>query len=536
LKNSALRKILPELCKIFAVFLFFITPVFAQISPGDLTTAHAKYEGLSNCTKCHVLGKQVQVSKCLDCHTEIKKLIDENRGYHSSREVKGKDCWDCHSEHHGRNFRIVNFDKDKFDHEKAGFRLTGKHSEIECFDCHKPLFIQIPEAALRKNTLLGLSETCKSCHEDIHKGRLGDQCGSCHNTTSFNKVDNFDHSKTEYKLTGAHEKVSCTKCHPQEIINSKQVTKLTGIPFSSCESCHKDVHQGKFGKDCQSCHLTTNFRILNQKIFDHNKTNFPLIGKHKTVKCSKCHGENLNSKPRHQNCTDCHSDYHNGEFTTGAALKDCSVCHTEKGFKPSTFTIDEHNKIDFKLSGAHLAVPCRSCHFKTDKWHFKNIGLKCIDCHKNVHGSEITVKFMKNNNCEGCHIIDNWNTIHFDHSLTTFSLEGKHKDVSCGECHYKEEYTGKKIFRFVSLSSKCESCHKDVHYGQFNENGNSSCGRCHAFNNWKPDKFDHNRTRFSLEGAHQNLDCSKCHPVVTLDKNQFVKYKLKDFKCAACHS
>ena len=184
--NSALRKILLVVCKIFAVIIFFIIPVNAQISPGDLTSAHAKFEGISNCTKCHVLGKQVQVSKCLDCHTEIKKLMDSNRGYHAGSEVKGKNCWSCHSEHHGRNFRIINFNRDGFDHSKAGFRLTGKHAEIKCDDCHKQEFIQMQEVIARKNTLLGLKETCKSCHEDIHRGSLGNKCSNCHNTTTGN--------------------------------------------------------------------------------------------------------------------------------------------------------------------------------------------------------------------------------------------------------------------------------------------------------------------------------------------------------------
>jgi nitrate/TMAO reductase-like tetraheme cytochrome c subunit len=276
--------------------------------------------------------------------------------------------------------------------------------------------------------------------------------------------------------------------------------------------------------------------MINQKAFDHNKTNFPLVGKHQNVICSKCHGDNLNSKPRHQSCFDCHQDYHNGEFGAGTTLKDCSICHTLNGFEPSTFTISEHNQIEFKLTGAHLAVPCKSCHYQIDKWHFRNIGEKCIDCHKNIHGSEITEKYMQDNNCRKCHTIENWSTINFDHSVTTFSLEGKHKDISCRDCHYKEEGTGKKIFRFVLLNSKCETCHKDVHYDQFSENGNSDCGRCHTFDNWKPEKFNHNKTRFSLVGAHQKLECSKCHPVITENNNQYIKYKLDDFTCAACHS
>lgn len=534
MNNSSLRKILSLVCKIVALLLLLIGSVNAQISPGDLTNAHAKYEGISNCTKCHVLGKQVQVSKCLDCHSEIKNLIDKNSGYHSSAEVKGKACWNCHSEHHGRNFRIVNFNQKEFDHSKAGFQLTGKHSSIDCRECHKSEFIQNREVISRKNTWLGLTQNCVSCHQDIHQGRLGNQCNQCHNSDSFNKVENFDHSKTRFKLTGAHINVTCIKCHPSEIKNGKQVTRLTGIAFSSCESCHNDVHQGKFGKDCQSCHVTAGFKIINQNSFDHNKTNFPLLGKHQTVKCSKCHGDNLNSKPRYENCNNCHSDYHNGEFTSGNILRDCSVCHNENGFSPSIFTIKEHNEIEFKLTGAHLAVSCKSCHFKNDNWHFKNIGKRCIDCHINIHGSEITAKFMKNDYCEGCHNIESWNSINFDHSLTKFPLEGKHKSIDCGECHYQEE-ASKKVFRFVSLNSNCENCHEDVHNDQFIENGNSNCGRCHTFNNWKPEKFDHEKTRFSLQGAHQKLDCSRCHPVVTGSSKQFIKYKLDNFKCAACH-
>ncbi len=41
------------------------------------------------------------------------------------------------------------------------------------------------EVANRKNTLLGLNPACKDCHEDVHKGLLGANCGNCHNTTSI---------------------------------------------------------------------------------------------------------------------------------------------------------------------------------------------------------------------------------------------------------------------------------------------------------------------------------------------------------------
>ena len=155
---------------------------FAQISPGDLTNAHAYLEGISNCTKCHDLGESVSKGKCLDCHKEIKSLVNAGRGYHSSTEVKGKDCWKCHSEHNGRNFRIINFNEKTFDHEKTGYSLTGKHAKTECDGCHKTDFIIDKELKKRKGTYLGLKADCVGCHEDYHQKTLGGECGNCHNT------------------------------------------------------------------------------------------------------------------------------------------------------------------------------------------------------------------------------------------------------------------------------------------------------------------------------------------------------------------
>ena len=97
----------------------------AQISPGKLVSAHSKLEGLSNCTACHELGKKVISEKCLDCHKEIKNLISQKKGYHSSTEVTGKDCFSCHSDHHGLKFQIIRFDTIHFNHQMAGYELKA---------------------------------------------------------------------------------------------------------------------------------------------------------------------------------------------------------------------------------------------------------------------------------------------------------------------------------------------------------------------------------------------------------------------------
>ena len=106
----------------------------------------------------------------MDCHKEIKSLVNSNKGYHAYSEVRKRECATCHNEHHGRNFRIINFSEDGFDHNKTGFKLTGAHSKKECKDCHQPKFISDSKLKKKNNTYLGLDERCISCHEDSHQG------------------------------------------------------------------------------------------------------------------------------------------------------------------------------------------------------------------------------------------------------------------------------------------------------------------------------------------------------------------------------
>ena len=522
--------------RIIIILLFFTSITFAQISPGDLTDAHANLEGLSKCTKCHELGEKVLNSKCLECHSEINTLINSGSGYHSSSEVKVKECGSCHPEHFGRKFKIVNFNPDDFDHGKTGYILTGSHVKTKCKECHQEKNISDPEIKKRKGTYLGLNSNCFSCHEDHHQGILGDNCSSCHNTEKFKPAANFDHQNAKFKLTGKHINVYCLKCHPVRKQNGKDFQVFVGLDFANCTPCHNDVHKGRFGKDCKNCHITTGFNIINRARFNHDNTNFPLIGKHRFVDCNKCHKTNLKAKLKFAKCTDCHSDYHEKQFIVNNQVQNCSDCHDEYGFEKAQFSIDQHNKTEFRLTGAHLAVACQTCHLIGEKWLFKKVGLECVSCHKNIHGNEIENKYMRNNNCTGCHTTESWSTIFFEHKRTGFELLGKHKEQTCRKCHEDTKTGIGENLIFRSTESNCEYCHNDVHEGQFKEGEFSDCTRCHTYEDWKPDKFDHEKTNFSLKGAHEKLKCVRCHPVIDKGTKKIVKYKLEDFKCATCHS
>ncbi len=537
--NRAPLKTLKEI--IFCIALLAMGTLQAQISPGSLSTAHADLEGVSNCTKCHELGNQVPDYKCLDCHKEIAALNDQNRGYHVSKEVKSKHCIDCHNEHHGRKFQLIRFDTVRFDHKLTGYTLEGKHERIDCRDCHKPDYIDDPDIRERSKSYLGLDAECLTCHEDYHQGELSEDCSSCHtNFEDFRPADGFDHNDADFKLRGAHKKLDCEKCHKKSTRNGSEYQEFTGMKFERCIDCHEDEHNGRFGKDCSKCHTESSFlELKSMNRFNHDKTRFPLRGQHVGVDCKACHKGKFTAAIRHNECKDCHDDYHEGEFNEEASPPDCKDCHTlDKPFDFTSFGIEEHNEGNFSLEGAHLATPCFACHLKEDKWTFRDIGEECKACHEDVHEGKISEKYYPEGNCASCHNPGRWNDVEFDHSKTDWPLKGKHAEISCRKCHFERSEDGKiEIQKFSLLSKECSQCHNNKHGNQFEEGGKTDCRRCHSESgDWKADLFDHSATRFPLEGKHAEVACDACHKAKK-DENgvEIIEYKIKRFECIDCH-
>jgi len=518
------------------LLLIFSGGLCAQISPGELSVVHQKLEGLSNCTQCHVLGEKVTNQKCLACHEEIQNLIGQGRGYHASVEVKGKDCYACHSEHLGRNFQLIRFDQATFNHDLTGYKLDGKHRDVKCAECHQAKNMQEASLKKRENSFLGLQQNCLSCHDDYHQETLSADCASCHGFDSFRPAVKFDHQQTAFVLKGKHRQVSCDKCHPTTQLNGKAVQQFAGAKFENCTACHRDVHQNKFGQNCSSCHSETSFhQVAGLTNFDHQKTNFPLEGRHRQVSCRSCHRQSLTAPLSYSRCDDCHADYHKGQFASEVSRPDCSACHDLNGFNVSSFTIEQHNQSKFKLEGAHVATPCFACHKKESRWEFKHIGERCVDCHENIHQGKIADKYMPEQDCRRCHSLSQWSDIRFDHRETGFGLDGKHATVNCRSCHLKEG-SNRQEQHFADLSKDCESCHRDTHREQFQEKGKTNCASCHRPDGWSPSIFDHDKSRFRLEGQHIQTACTKCHPLVNDEEGTFTKYKLKtEIKCADCH-
>lgn len=443
------------------------------LMPGEVIEGHAEFE--SECSKCHTrFSKRSQTRLCRDCHDKVDADIDAGRGFHGfGDKTEVANCKTCHSEHLGRGADIVRFNPATFDHRHTDFALRGAHRLLSCRNCH---------AADEKYR--DAPASCKSCHgeQEPHKGKLGDDCASCHTQKRWQTIE-FDHSTTEYELTGKHTQAACNACHINE--------RYEDTP-QACNSCHalEDVHGGANGPRCDECHNTRDWKKAE---FDHDReTDFPLRGKHSEVRCNACHRQPAAEKSPGTECIDCHrnDDAHHGRFG-----KQCRSCHTPADWSRSRF--DHNRDTDFSLKGKHAELICSSCHRGT--LNNDELSVECFSCHSidDVHRGQEGEK------CERCHQSTAWgDNIVFDHDLTRFPLLGLHATTPCEECHLSAT--------FQDAKSGCIDCHRD---DDVHDNGlGSDCRQCHNPNAWTAWLFDHDsQTDFALDGAHGDLTCVDCH-------------------------
>lgn len=533
---------------------FMADTTSAQLSPGDLHRAHAFLDGVANCAKCHDRDRGELRAKCLDCHSAIRARIAAGQGLHAQPDYR--DCQHCHVEHQGRDFALVWWPEgdSAFDHALTGYVLRGRHIQAPCRACHRPENMRdaAPLVAQKKDlarTYLGLDTTCLSCHHDEHRGQLASTCQQCHTLDGWTPAPGFDHGRTKFALTGKHTATACAKCHetvpdPGQARDTSYL-RLANVKHGNCTDCHQDTHGGRFGGRCESCHNTGGWTVTQTAAFDHARARYPLEGAHRQVACEKCHPAGQKKTGlKFARCLDCHQDHHKGEFAHRSQQGACEECHTVAGFAPALFTIEQHAAGDFALREAHLAVPCNACHsskaapFAGRRAPFTWSATHCQDCHPDVHKGTLA-RMVERDGCDGCHSESAWSAIAFNHDSTAFPLRGRHASAVCAACH-KGDTTVVTIARlaFAPMKRDCESCHRDIHRGQFAVTDSlpaTRCDRCHTSENWRPERFDHSRTEYPLDGAHAKAPCSGCHKPSTVDGAPFVNYQIADRTCRACH-
>ena len=462
--------------------------------PGELIAGHEDLK--SECTNCHVrLRDTTQKKLCLDCHDHkpVAEDIEKNQGFHGKdKNAKSLDCKACHSDHKGRDAKVVWLDRDTFDHRSTDFELTGRHKLADCGGCH-----------LENKKYRETAQGCYDCHkeDDAHDGQLGKKCGSCHDAVGWGQSE-FNHGKTDFKLKFAHQQVNCNACHIKE--------KYKDTP-KQCASCHaiRDVHASRFGKKCESCHHEKGW---DKSIFDHDRdTDYRLEDKHRGPSCNDCHAPKYKApgKGLVRSCYSCHrsDDVHN-ELNG----KKCQDCHVVRGWAYAEF--DHAANTDFALNGGHSNLACEACHaFGAET---KKIDTDCYSCHKqdDVHKRE------QGTECNQCHKEVAWlHDVRFDHDLSRFPLIGQHAVAGCESCHQNSV--------FSDTDSQCVACHgsDDVHRQGLGDD----CAQCHNPNDWLIWFFDHDDTDFKLRQAHAEVHCHSCHTKPMENMTD------KGMRCIGCH-
>jgi hypothetical protein len=317
----------------------------------------------------------------------------------------------------------------------------------------------------------------------------------------------------------AEYEADCAQCHVQ--FNRSQQRTL-------CLDCHEEIAEdfatgtgfhslspdvGQ--RECSQCHTDhtgrdTDILGLDIESFDHDLTDFHLLGKHAEVECEGCHLPNLTFHDAELDCVSCHrdDDQHRGNLGD-----DCAACHAETAWTDVTF--DHEAETMYALLGKHAETDCVSCHIDEQ---YESTSTYCVSCHR----EDDTHKGTNGTECQNCHTALDWAEVLFNHfEATGFALSGGHSGLDCDNCH-----TGNKFEQ--SLSQDCYDCHADddAHMGV---NGRM-CNDCHRVTEWLDTTFDHNRdTDFALHDAHADLTCDGCHL-------EPVALALPATDCFGCHA
>ncbi len=483
-------------------------------------------------------------------------------------------CESCHD--------AARWDKaPKFDHDRADYRLDGKHVDVACDKCHLtprlktrtnvegervPLFKPVPY------------KECSSCHEDPHKGRLSTKCSECHVTRGFTIIDKreFNHALTRYPLKGEHAAVACAACHGKDM--SRRNPR-----FATCASCHADAHRGEAtlggqAVDCAACHKVEGFIPSTFTVSQHRATAYPLEGKHQQVKCAACHVARppLVARLRMSSarCADCHEDVHGGQLAARVPAATCESCHSVSGFAPSTFGPAAHARLRLPLEGRHAAIACAACHGATRpglpgwaatvalgkaKVALAGVDPSCTSCHVDPHAGRYSTPggAAGDGTCRNCHGADSFRPSRVDvamHATYALALEGAHRAIPCVACHAELATRGSgstlvaaargvPSLTFVATQRRtCATCHETPHGNQFaSRKDGGDCAACHGIDAFAPAvRFDHERSSFSLKGAHATVACEGCHkrePVSGAPPGTTrVVYRPLSSACESCHA
>jgi hypothetical protein len=296
---------------------------------------------------------------------------------------------------------------------------------------------------------------------------------------------------------------------------------VTGARSLLAQSRVRSPH-GTLDIDCAECHTPERWTpVVRPPLFRHERTGFTLQASHGQVACRSCHQSLVFSRVGTA-CADCHQDPHRGELGTA-----CENCHSPRTWSNQREMFAVHNRTRFPLFAVHAKVDCQACHRGQRPFEYAATPADCGTCHARTfemttNPNHTAAGFSRR--CEDCHrpTAMDWKTSAVDHSI--FPLRGAHTRATCARCH-TAGYRG--------TPRECVGCHRPDYERTTNPNHVASrfplqCDSCHQEAGWRPASgVDHSTTRFPLTGAHQRVECARCHVGG--------RYAGTPLQCVACH-
>ena len=217
----------------------------------------------------------------------------------------------------------------------------------------------------------------------------------------------------------------------------------------------------------------------------------------------------------------------------------------------------DHLKTGFPLTGAHVTVPCETCHIQGT---FKGTPKNCVLCH--TQGSRIQTTTFKPANhipttqaCQQCHTsTTSWSVASFSHvgvmphqcsqchnNSITKGKPANHMPTNepCDTCHRTTTWMSASFSHVSVMPGTCATCHTAGGSGMAKPPNhiptNLSCDACHTTGgSFTTSRFTHSATQGVIPGQ-----CSTCHNGSYTQWNALGKpsgHVATTASCDSCHT
>ncbi len=237
---------------------------------------------------------------------------------------------------------------------------------------------------------------------------------------------------------------------------------------------------------CAACHTAESWKAVT---FAHERTGFPLEGRHKEAACKACHSSGTFAEAVPRACAACHRDVHLGRLGPR-----CQDCHEPVTWISPTFDAQSHRRTNFPLTGRHAVTPCESCHGNPRDRSFARPTPGCIGCHEadwaRASGGAAAVNHAGAGfpqDCRSCHGAWRFSPAGLPQHQVCFDIKsGPHAGIPCMGCHTSIPVVDWSVpFTCATDTANCLACHGGVapaHSGVAGfQLSNRKCYECHRF-------------------------------------------------------